>query len=227
MQVVSFHSSLTKLDGLQEKKKRQPLTELLRCTVDIGPGPIVAKIIAALPGQLPIPPTIRIAESSEIHFRKSDRFVQHEGLAFGIPLKTSGQRLDIVSEGSVGIDDRSIDLTLSLPIPDSLPTDRPLFTALAGKTIKVSVEGTLDDPKLQLDTSLKQTAAEVATDFIRELRNKKSQIPPVETSEKLVFLKISNRRHHLVIPQKPMSQKTSKKRWEREETRSTQRPATY
>ena len=152
--------------------------------VDIGPGPMVAKIIAALPGQLPIPPTIRIAESSKIHFRKSDRRVQHEGLAFGIPLKASGQRLDIISEGTVGIDDRSIDLTLSLPIPDSLPTDRPLFTALAGKTIKASVEGTLDDPKLQLDASLKQTAAEVATDFIRELRNKKSQIPPVETSEK-------------------------------------------
>ena len=152
--------------------------------VDIGPGPMVAKIIAALPGQLPIPPTIRIAESSKIHFRKSDRRIQHEGLAFGIPLKTTGNRLDIVSEGSVGIDDRSIDLTLSLPIPNSLPTDRPLFTALAGKTIKVSVEGTLDDPKLQLDTSLKQTAAEVATDFIRELRNKKSQVPPVEASEK-------------------------------------------
>jgi hypothetical protein len=152
--------------------------------VDIGPGPMLAKIIAALPGQLPIPPTIRIAESSKIHFRKSNRRIQHEGLAFGIPLKTSGERLDIMSEGSVGIDDRSIDLTLSLPIPDSLPTDRPLFTALAGKTIKASVEGTLDDPKLQLDASLKRTAAEVATDFIRELQNKKSQTPPDETSGK-------------------------------------------
>ncbi len=150
--------------------------------VDIGPGAMVAKIIAALPGQLPIPPTVRIAESSKVHFRKSDRRIRHEGLAFGIPLKTFGERLDITSEGSVGIDDRSIDLTLSLPIPDSLPTDRPLFAALAGKTIKASVEGTLDDPKLQLDASLKRTAADVATDFIRELRNKKNQIPPDEGS---------------------------------------------
>ena len=148
--------------------------------VDIGPGPMVAKIIAALPGQLPVPPTVRIAESSKVHFRKSDRRIRHEGLAFGIPLKTSGDRLDITSEGFVGIDDRSIDLTLSLPIPDSLPTDRPLFAALAGKTIKASVEGTLDDPKLQLDASLKRTAADVATDFIRELRNKKNQTPPEE-----------------------------------------------
>ena len=152
--------------------------------VDIGPGPMVAKIITALPGQLPVPPTIRIAESSKVHFRKSDRRIRHEGLAFGIPLKTSGDRLDITSEGSVGIDDRSIDLTLSLPIPDSLPTDRPLFAALAGKTIKASVEGTLDDPKLQLDASLKRTAADVATDFIRELRNKKNQTPPEEGSGK-------------------------------------------
>jgi len=152
--------------------------------VDIGPGPMVAKIIAALPGQLPVPPTVRIAESSKVHFRKSDRRILHEGLAFGIPLKTSGNRLDITSEGSVGIDDRSINLTLSLPIPDSLPTDRPLFAALAGKTIKASVEGTLDDPKLQLDASLKQTAADVAADFIRELRNKKNQTPPDESTEK-------------------------------------------
>ncbi len=152
--------------------------------VDIGPGPMVAKIIAALPGQLPVPPTVRIAESSKVHFRKSDRRIRHEGLAFGIPLKASDDRLDITSEGSVGIDDRSIDLTLSLPIPDSLPTDRPLFAALAGKTIKASVEGTLDDPKLQLDASLKRTAADVATDFIRELRNKKTQTPPEGGSEK-------------------------------------------
>ena len=167
-----------------EEKKATIDGNLTLHAVDIGPGPMVAKIIAALPGQLPVPPTVRIAESSKVHFRKSDRRIRHEGLAFGIPLKASGDRLDITSEGSVGIDDRSIDLTLSLPIPDSLPTDRPLFAALAGKTIKASVEGTLDDPKLQLDASLKRTAADVATDFIRELRNKKNQTPPEGGSEK-------------------------------------------
>ena len=167
-----------------EEKKATVDGSLTLHAVDVGPGPMVAKIIAALPGRLPTPPTIRIAESSKVHFRKSDRRIQHEGLAFGIPLKTSGNRLDIVSEGSVGIDDRSIDLTLSLPIPESLPTDRPLFAALAGKTIKASVEGTLDDPKLQLDASLKRTAADVATDFIRELRDKQKQTPLDEATQK-------------------------------------------
>ncbi len=142
--------------------------------VEVGPGPLVTKIVASLPGELPTPPTIRIAESSKVHFRKSDRHVWHEGLSFGIPLKSSGQRLDITSEGFVGIDDRLIDLTLSLPIPKTLPSDRPLFAALAGKTLKASVKGSLDKPTLQLDSSLKQTVANVAADFIKELRNKKS-----------------------------------------------------
>lgn len=146
--------------------------------VEVGPGPMVTKIVASLPGELPTPPTIRIAESSKVHFRKSNRRIWHEGLSFGIPLKSSGQRLDITSEGFVGIDDRSIDLTLSLPIPKSLPTDRPLFAALAGKTLKASVEGSLDKPTLQLDSSLKETVANVAADFLRELRNKKSKTQP-------------------------------------------------
>jgi len=143
--------------------------------VEVGPGPIVTKIVTSLPGELPTPPTIRIAESSKVHFRKSGRHVWHTGLSFGIPLKSSGQRLDITSEGFVGIDDRSIDLILSLPIPKTLPSDRPLFAALAGKTLKASVEGSLDKPTLQLDNSLKQTVANVAADFIKELRNKKSK----------------------------------------------------
>ena len=146
--------------------------------VEVGPGPMVTKIVASLPGELPTPPTIRIAESSKVHFRKSDRRIWHEGLSFGIPLKSSGQRLDITSEGFVGIDDRSIDLTLCLPIPESLPSDRPLFAALAGKTLKASVEGSLDKPTLQLDTSLKETVANVAADFLKELRNKKSKMQP-------------------------------------------------
>ena len=146
--------------------------------VEVGPGPMVTKIVASLPGELPTPPTIRIAESSKVHFRKSDRRIWHEGLSFGIPLKSSGQRLDITSEGFVGIDDRSIDLTLSLPIPKSLPSDRPLFAALAGKTLKASVEGSLDKPTLQLDGSLKETVANVAADFLRELRNKKLKTQP-------------------------------------------------
>ena len=143
------------------------------------------------------------------------------------PSKHPVHRLDITSEGFVGIDDRSIDLTLSLPIPDSLPKDRPLFAALAGKTIKASVEGTLDDPKLQLDASLKQTAADVAADFIRELRNKKNQTPPDESSEKsswcsrtaTVIIQLSNPKHEK--PQKPEAFR--RKSGERKETGSTQR----
>lgn len=141
--------------------------------VDVGPGPLVESVVAAIPGRLPSPPTIRVAEDSIIHFRKADRRVWHDGLAFGLPLPTPGQRLDIKSSGSVGLDDRSINLTVALPIPADLPQDRPLLAALAGKTLKAQVSGTLDEPQFKLDSSLKETAAAVAADMIESLRRKK------------------------------------------------------
>ena len=141
--------------------------------VDVGPGPLVEDVVAALPGRLPAPPTIRVAEASQVQFRQANRRVWHDGLAFGLPLGGEGRRLDIESSGSVGLDDRSVDLTLALPIPADLPQDRPLLAALAGKTLRVMVEGSLDEPRLKLDESLKQTATAVAADVLESLRRPK------------------------------------------------------
>ena len=143
--------------------------------VDVGPGPLVEGVVAAMPGRLPAPPTIRVAEASVIRFRQANRRVWHEGLAFGLPLPTPGQRLDIESNGSVGLDDRSVNLTLALPIPADLPKDRPLLAALAGKTLKAQVVGTLDAPQFKLDESLKETATAVAADVIESLRNNRKK----------------------------------------------------
>ncbi len=142
-------------------------------TVEVGPGPLVEGVVAALPGRLPAPPTIRVAEASQVQFRQANRRVWHDGLAFGLPLGGEGRRLDIESSGSVGLDDRSVDLTLALPIPADLPQDRPLLAALAGKTLRVMVEGSLDEPRLKLDESLKQTATAVAADVLESLRRPK------------------------------------------------------
>ncbi len=140
--------------------------------VDIGPGPLVAGLVRSLPGRLPAPPTVRVAEASRVQFRQAQRRVWHEGLTFGIPLAEQGRRLDIESSGSVGIDDRSIDMTLALPLPGNLSPDRPLLSALAGKTLRLQVEGSLDEPKLKLDESLKSTVAAVAGDVIENFRSK-------------------------------------------------------
>ncbi len=148
--------------------------------VDLGPGPLAEAMIAKLPGRLPAPPAIRVAEDSNVEFRLENRRVWHRGLAFGIPLARSDQRLDIESSGSVGIDDDTIDLKLALPIPADLPQDRPVLAALSGKTFTVAVGGTLDKPTVNFDGSLRATAGDVVADLLHgiETRRAEKREPP-------------------------------------------------
>ena len=71
----------------------------------------------------------------------------------------------------MGLDDRSIDLKLSLPIPADMPQDRPLLASLAGKTFTIAIGGVLGDPKVNLDGTLQATAGEVITGLVGRLRD--------------------------------------------------------
>jgi hypothetical protein len=139
--------------------------------VVLGPGPLVENMFRSLPLNLPPPPTIRITDEADVAFHLAERRMWHEGLEFGIPLKKSGQRLDVRSQGSVGLDDRSLDLKLTLPIPADLPQDRPLVAALAGKQVSFGVGGVLGEPKVIFDGSIKDAAGQVVVDLIDRLRN--------------------------------------------------------
>jgi hypothetical protein len=138
--------------------------------VVLGPGPLVENVFRAVPA-LPPPPTIRIADESNVTFQLAEGRVWHEGLEFGVPLVKPGQRLDVRSEGSVGLEDRSLDLVLTLPIPADLPQDRPLVAALAGKQISLGVGGDLDKPEVKFDGSIKAAAGHVLVDFLDRLRD--------------------------------------------------------
>lgn len=142
--------------------------------VDLGPGPLAVKTIQELPLRLPPPPTVRIADESNIDFRLGDRRIWHTGLELGLPLKQPGQRLDIHSSGSVGLDDDSLDLKLELPIPASLPQDRPVIASLAGRKISIGVAGTLAEPKVIFDGSIREAAGEVLAEVIERLRRPES-----------------------------------------------------
>ncbi|MFM7244350.1 MAG: hypothetical protein ACKO40_09285 [Planctomycetaceae bacterium] len=149
--------------------------------VVLGPGPLVENMFRSLPFNLPPPPTIRIADESDVAFHLEDRRMWHEGLEFGVPLRKPGQRLDVRSQGSVGLDDRSLDLKLSLPIPEDLPQDRPLVAALAGKQVSLGVGGVLGEPKVLFDGSIKEAAGQVLVDFVDRLRNgprPQTAVPP-------------------------------------------------
>jgi len=146
--------------------------------VDVGPGPLTTRILDSLPGRLDLPRSIRVADDSNVEFHLANRRVWHKGLEFGIPLAKPGQRLDIESSGSVGLDDRSLDLKLALPVPVDLPADRPLLAALAGKSISIGVGGVLGEPKVNFDGSIRAAAGDVVTDLVDRLRNRGQAIPP-------------------------------------------------
>lgn len=130
---------------------------LVMHAVDIGPGELVRNILSVVPVEKPEISTLRISDSSDIHFGLADRRVSHEGLKFGVPLPRSDERLDIESAGSVGLDDRSLQLKLSLPLPEAMPADRPMLKALAGKKLGLSIGGTLDQPEVDMDGTLRST----------------------------------------------------------------------
>lgn len=135
--------------------------------VDIGPGDLVKNVLAVVPVEKPDVTTLRISEASDIHFGLADRRVRHEGLKFGVPLPKTGERLDVESAGSVGIDDRSLELRLSLPLPTQMPEDRPLLKALAGKKLGLSIGGTLEKPEVDMDGTLRSTVEGIVGRSIR------------------------------------------------------------
>lgn len=156
--------------------------------VVVGPGPLVTNLFQSLPGRLPPPPAIVFADESNVNFRLQDRRVWHEGLEFGLPLAKPGQRLDVRSSGSVGIDDKSLDLKFSLPIPVDLPPDRPLLAALAGKTVSIGIGGVLGKPEVKFDGSLKATAGDVLADLLQGLPGAQEAGPNGSTAETVVDL---------------------------------------
>ena len=145
--------------------------------VVLGPGPLAVNVLQSLPLKLPPPPAILFADEANVDFRLADRRVWHKGLEFGLPLAKPGQRLDVESSGSVGLDDGSLDLTLRLPIPADLPQDRPLLAALSGKQVSVGIAGVLGEPKVVFDGSIKAAAGDVLADFIDNIRNRPRPAP--------------------------------------------------
>ena len=145
--------------------------------VDLGPGPLVTHILEELPGNMQLPTSVRIADDSRIEFQLADRRMWHKGLEFGLPLAKPGSRLDLSSSGSVGIEDKTLDLKLALPLPADLPADRPVLGALAGKTVSIGIVGVLGEPKVSFDGSIRAVAGDVVVNLIDRLRGGRRGAP--------------------------------------------------
>jgi hypothetical protein len=83
-------------------------------------------------------------DGSEIKVSVADERVRHSGMKAGLP--KLDPRLQIASEGSVGLADRSLDLLLDVPVPIEQIARRESVQQLGVPSLKLPIRGTLDAP---------------------------------------------------------------------------------
>ena len=94
-----------------------------------------------------LPTTVTVAENVTVEFSVIDGRVHHSGLALVLP---HGDRsIEILSSGSVGLDE-TLDLTVSIKLPEGLLGKGAVRDALTSQPIHLAVTGTLKSPQLRV-----------------------------------------------------------------------------
>ena len=110
--------------------------------IKAGPGPMVDEI-AAMFG---VADANQLANEQEIRFELREGRMYHEGMAL-----TVGP-MGIATKGSVGLEDQSLAIALSVRLPEFDNQTAPLRGMLSGETLTLPIAGTLADP--QIDPSV-------------------------------------------------------------------------
>ncbi len=87
-------------------------------------------------------------DGSVVEVALENQRVTHAGLEAGLP--KVDERLQFSSSGSVGLVDRTLDLTLLVPVPVEQLARRDVVKELGVPRLRVPVAGTLDQPKIDL-----------------------------------------------------------------------------
>lgn len=122
---------------LERPRQAEGSGRLVIHSIDVGSGPLV-RALAPLVG---LPPSLRLADSSQVEFSMADGRVHHQGLQFGV------RELNVRTNGSVGLD-QSLDLVAELAVPPALLRGTAVGEMLAGQTIRLPIGGTLRRPKI-------------------------------------------------------------------------------
>lgn len=136
-------------------------------SVRVGPGPLL-KELSVLSNN---PNSITLAKEQVVPFRMVNGRVHHENLKLSFP------ELTITTSGSVGLDG-TLDLVAEMPIPPKWLGKTPLTVSLAKQTLRLPINGTLSQPKLNeqaLRNLVAQFARDTAKDFLKEELEKKFQ----------------------------------------------------
>jgi translocation and assembly module TamB len=143
------------LDGLRaplaDTKKATSSGKLTVHSVRVVPGPTteqwvgLAQQIQALVKRSDAQPnqaTLLSIRDQQVNFKVTDGRVYHQNIEFQIG--------DVVmrSQGSVGLTDETISLTLQIPIQDDWVAKNPILAGLKGQTLQIPVSGTLKRPQM-------------------------------------------------------------------------------
>ncbi len=126
----------------------------------VGAGPVVAEVAKLLGAKNT---TMTLATDTVVPVQVANGRVHHQNFAInlaGTPIRTSG---------SVGFDN-TLDLLVEVPLPKDLPAlkNNPvLVKAVAGKTVKIPVRGTLAQPALDPKT-FEQAVIELAREAAKD-----------------------------------------------------------
>ena len=88
-------------------------------------------------------------DGSQVTVKVADERVFHSGLEAGLP--KLDQRLQISTEGYVGLSDRSLDLKVEIPSPLEQLARRESVQRIGVPRVKLPIGGTLDHPEVKWD----------------------------------------------------------------------------
>ncbi len=86
--------------------------------------------------------TLLQIRDQQVNFKVADGRVYHQNIEFQIG------EVVMRSQGSVGLTDETISLTLQIPVQDDWVAKNPILAGLKGQTLQIPVSGTLKQPQM-------------------------------------------------------------------------------
>ncbi len=107
--------------------------------VELSPGPIISEL-AKIVG---IDPSIHLVEECSVNYTIQEGVIEHEGLEFHLG------PIEVHSSGRVWMDEQ-IQLKMRVKFPDEPIREGPLAQRLAGKELRIPIQGSLQHPRIDL-----------------------------------------------------------------------------
>ncbi|XZE20282.1 hypothetical protein SH449x_000147 [Pirellulaceae bacterium SH449] len=107
-----------------------------------------------------IPAELVFVDGSEVEIALRDQTISHSGLEAGLP--KVDQRLQISSQGSVGLVNKDIDLLVKVPVPVEQLARREKVRELGVPQLTLPIRGTLDEPELDWTVFRKESGLVLA-----------------------------------------------------------------